>query len=111
MGHSNPTIFNFLLAMFLEQADTDEKILKESHGDHPPAKKRRQQTKDRRIHHIVSTYDLDTFPLDYLDRLRNANNGTDWLYRNGYGVIIYVELEAKLLFLCVILIVITLFFL
>ena len=77
VGHSNPTIWNFLSAMFLEQTDTDAKILKESHGDRPPAKKRRQQTKDRRIHHIVSTYDLDTFPLDYLDRLRNANDGTD----------------------------------
>ena len=64
----NHTISNFLAAMFPEPAEVDAKLLKASHGNCTPAKKRCQHTIDHRIHYIVSMYDLDTFSLAYLDR-------------------------------------------
>lgn len=74
IGHAKPTLWNFVAAMYLEQSDTDCKILKETCGDIPPPKKKRQITKDRRVRHIVTNYDLEATPLiEYLDNLRNVS--------------------------------------
>ena len=72
VGHSHPTIWNFLQAVYVEQSTTDEIILKESYGDAPPAKRARQLiTKDRRPAHLVEVYD-DQDLVSHLDMLRNA---------------------------------------
>ena len=43
-------------SMILQQSDTDNSVLRESCGDAPPPKRRRQVAKDRRIRHIVANY-------------------------------------------------------
>ena len=72
VGHAHPTIWNFLAAVYIEQSSTDEKFLFEANGDEPPRRKKRYVTRDRRIEHLVQSYqpDLDKL-IPYLDSLRN----------------------------------------
>ena len=73
VGQSHPTIWTFLTAVYTEQCNTDEMLLKESCGDAPPAKRARQVTKDRRLAHLVEAYNPDDQPLvQYLDMLLNV---------------------------------------
>ena len=73
VGHSKPTLWNFLAAMYLEQSSTDEKILKASCGDAPEARKKKNIIKDMMILHTVEDYDPVTMDLVvYLDSLRNV---------------------------------------
>ena len=39
VGRSHPTIWTFLKAVYTEQSNTDEMLLKEKCGDAPPAKR------------------------------------------------------------------------
>ena len=51
----------------------DEKMLKESCGDAPEARRKKYTIKDRRILHAVVRHDPDTMELVvYLDSLRNV---------------------------------------
>ena len=73
VGHSKPTVWNFLAAMYLEQSSTDEKMLKESCGDALEPRKKKHIIKDRRILHAVECYNPDTMDLVvYLNSLRNV---------------------------------------
>ena len=63
VGHANPTIWNFMAAMYVEQSDTDSKMLKESVGDLPSPRKKRQVIKNRRFQHAVSNYHPETTTL------------------------------------------------
>ena len=73
--------------MYLEQSSTDEKMLKESCGDAPEARKKKYIIKDRRILHAVERYDPDTMDLVvYLDSLRNVMWIVNLLYINSISV-------------------------
>ena len=41
VGHAHPTIWNFLQSVYLEHTNTEEAMIKERHGDVPPAKRPR----------------------------------------------------------------------
>ena len=77
VGQANPTIWNFMAAMFVVQSDTDSKMLKESVGDLPPPRKKRQVMKNRRLQHAVSKYDPEaTTLIEFLDKLRDICDKT-----------------------------------
>ena len=57
VGHSNPTIYNFLSAVQLEQSSTEGKITSYRQGRQPPARKKRWFGKDA-AEGIVSNYHL-----------------------------------------------------
>ena len=70
VGHSNPTIWNLLSAIFLEQSSTDEKHIHMRIGDDAPRRKKRHVTKDIRVLHLVDNFDADRSELlGYLDSL------------------------------------------
>ena len=73
LGHSNPTIYNFISALQLEQSSTDGKILAYNVGEMPPRGKRRNVEKDRRIHTVVENYDAyEGNVIAYLDLLNSV---------------------------------------
>lgn len=73
LGHSNPTIYNFISALQLEQSSTDGKILAYNVGEMPPRRKRRNVEKDRRIHTVVENYDAyEGNVIAYLDLLNSV---------------------------------------
>ena len=66
-----------MAAMYVEQSDTDSKMLKESVGDLPPPRKKRQVIKNRRLQHAVSNYDPEaTTLIEFSDELRDICDGT-----------------------------------
>ena len=70
IGHSHPTIFNFLSAVQLEQASTEGKIYSYRRGMQPPQRKKKYLEKDAEVKHIVSTYHTyENNVLHYLDLL------------------------------------------
>ena len=73
VGHAHPIIWNFITTVYIEQSSTDEKFLFEGNGDEPPRGKKRYVTRDRRIDHLVQSYEpnLDKL-IPYLDSLRNV---------------------------------------
>ncbi len=56
LGHANPTIYNFIYALQMEQSSTDGKISAYMVGEMPPKRKKSYCDKDRRIHRIVENY-------------------------------------------------------
>ena len=57
VGHTNPTIYNFIaVAVQMEQSSTDKKILENSLGEQPPKRKKANSDKDRTIISIVQNY-------------------------------------------------------
>ena len=56
LGHSNPTIYNFISALQMEQSSTDGNIADYMVGEMPPRRKKTHSDKDRRIHSIVENY-------------------------------------------------------
>ena len=70
IGHSHPTIFNFLSAVQLDQASTEGKIYSYRRGMQPPQRKKKYLEKDAEVKHIVSTYHTyENNVLHYLDLL------------------------------------------
>ena len=70
VGHSNPTIYNFLSAVRLEQSSTEGKISSYRQGRQPPARKKRWVGKDAAMKRIVGNYHLyDNRLMEYLDEL------------------------------------------
>ena len=57
VGHVHPTIWIFMATVYLEQSSTDKKFIFKHNGDEPPARKKRHGTRDRRIAHLVESYD------------------------------------------------------
>ncbi|XP_063683673.1 uncharacterized protein LOC134818169 [Bolinopsis microptera] len=73
LGHSNPTIYNFITALQMEQSSTDGKHAAYLVGENPPKRKKDHSDKDRRIHRIVQTYHAyEDDVLNYLDLLRSV---------------------------------------
>ena len=62
-----------MATVYIEQSSTDEKFLFEGNGDESPQRKKRYVTRDRRIEHLVQSYEpnLDKL-ITYLDSLRNV---------------------------------------
>ena len=62
-----------MATVYIEQSSTDEKFLFEGNGDEPPRRKKRYVTRERRIEHIVQSYEpnLDKL-IAYLDSLKNV---------------------------------------
>ena len=62
-----------MATVYIEQSSTDEKFLFEGNGDEPPRGKKRYVTRDRRIDHLVQSYEpnLDKL-IPYLDSLKNV---------------------------------------
>ncbi|KAL5271659.1 hypothetical protein ACHWQZ_G000002 [Mnemiopsis leidyi] len=58
VGHSKPTIYNFLSAVQLEQSSTEGKITSYRQGRQPPARKKRYVGKDAAMKRIVGNYHL-----------------------------------------------------
>ena len=70
VGHSNPTIFNFLSAVQLEQASTESKISCYRQGRQPPKRRKRWIEKDASIKRIVVNFhQYENRVLEYLDEL------------------------------------------
>ena len=70
VGHSNPTINNFLSAVQLEQSSTEGKITSYHQGRQPPARKKRWVAKDAAMKRIVGNCHLYEHRLrEYLDGL------------------------------------------
>ena len=70
VGHSNPTIYNFLAAVQLEQASTEGKISSYRQGRQPPARRKRWVEKDGSMQRIVRNYHLyEDRLMEYLDEL------------------------------------------
>ena len=73
VGHANPTIYNFIAAVQMEQSSTDKKILANSLGEQPPKRKKANSDKDRRIFSIVKNYhSYEDDVLTYIDLLKSA---------------------------------------
>ena len=72
VGHSHPTIWNFLAAVRLEQASVDGKISAYRHGQQPPKRKPAYIKKDDAILAIVNRQHIyDGRLIEYLDLLRD----------------------------------------
>ena len=70
VGHSNPTIYNFLSAVQLEQASTEGKITSYRQGRQPPARRKRCVEKDASMQRIVGNFHLyENRLIGYLDEL------------------------------------------
>ena len=70
VGHSNPTIYNFISAVQLEQSSTEGKITSYRQGRQPPARKKRWVEKDAAIKRIVGNYHLyENRLMEFLDEL------------------------------------------
>ena len=70
VGHANPTIYNFLSAVQMEQASTEGKIKAFHHGKLPDKRKKTYEEKDAAFKSLVSryyTYKNNVF--QYLDEL------------------------------------------
>ena len=73
VGHSHPTIWNFLAALRLEQASVDGKISSYRHGHQPPKRKPAYEEKDAAILSIVERQHLyDGRLVEYLDLIRDV---------------------------------------
>ena len=46
-----------MATFYIEQSSTDEKFLFKGNGDEPPRRKKRYVTRDRRIEHLVQSYE------------------------------------------------------
>ena len=71
VGHSNPTIYNFLSAVQLEHAATEGKISCYRHNKPAPKRKNCYVEKDAEVKALVTTYHLyaDNRVFEYLDLL------------------------------------------
>ena len=73
VGHSNPTIWNFLAAVRVEQSSTDGKLTSYLVGQQPPKRKKANEEKDASVRHIVDRNDgYEDRLIEYLDLLRCA---------------------------------------
>ena len=63
-----------MATVYIEQSSIDEKFLSEGNGDEPdPRRKKLYVTRDRRIEHLVQSYEPNLNKLiAYLDFLRNV---------------------------------------
>ncbi|KAL5248806.1 hypothetical protein ACHWQZ_G017858 [Mnemiopsis leidyi] len=70
VGHSKPSIYNFLSAVQLEQSSTEGKITSCRQGRQPPARKKRWVGKDAAMKRIVGNYHLyENRVTEFLDEL------------------------------------------